>query len=54
MPPRFRKGKNMNGIVIVGIGIALIAVSAALFIASIFYRHTAGRRIREELDKEYR
>ena len=44
----------MTGTFIVGAGIVLIAVSAALFIASIVYRHTAGRRIKEELDKEYR
>ena len=44
----------MNGIFIVGAGIALIAVSVALFIASIIYRNTAGRRIKEELDREYR
>lgn len=43
----------MNGTVTVGAGIALIAVSTALIIASIVYRHTAGRRIKEELDKEY-
>lgn len=54
MPPRFKKGVHMNGTVIVGIGIALIAVSAALFITSVVCRHTAGRRIREELDQEYR
>ncbi len=44
----------MNGTFIVSAGIALIAVSAALFIASIIYRNTAGKRIREELDREYR
>ncbi len=49
-----RKGVRMTGTFIAGAGIALIAVSAMLFIASIVYRHTAGRRIKEELDKEYR
>ncbi len=44
----------MSGTFIVGAGIALIMVSAALFIASIIYHNTAGRRIREELDREYR
>lgn len=44
----------MTGTFIVAAGIALIAVSAALFIVSIIYRNTAGRRIREELDREYR
>lgn len=53
MPPHIREGVHMNGTVTVGAGIALIAVSTALFIASIVYRHTAGRRIKEELDKEY-
>lgn len=46
--------EHMNSTFIVGTGIALIAVSAVLFITSIIYRSTAGRRIREELNREYR
>lgn len=43
----------MSGIIITGIGIGMIALAIVLFIASIVYRNTAGKRIREELGKEY-
>lgn len=43
----------MSGIVITWIGIGMIVLAVILFIASIVYRNTAGRKIREELVKEY-
>lgn len=43
----------MGGIVILGIGIGLIALSVILLIVSIVYRKTVGRKIREALKKEY-
>lgn len=43
----------MRGSVILGAGIVLIALAAILFIISIVYRKTAGRKIRDELRDEY-
>lgn len=43
----------MSGIIIIGTGIGMIVLAVILFIASIVYRNTAGKRIREELGKEY-
>lgn len=43
----------MGGIVITGIGIGMIVLAVILFIASVVYRKTTGRRIREELGREY-
>lgn len=43
----------MGGIVILGLGIGMIVLSAVLFVASVVYKKTAGKRIREELKREY-
>lgn len=43
----------MNGIMIILAGIGLIGFSIILFVISIVYRKTAGKKIREELMKEY-
>lgn len=43
----------MSGTIILGIGIGLIILSIMLFVVSIIYRKTAGRRIQEELKREY-
>lgn len=43
----------MSGIIITGIGIGMIVFSVILFIVSLVYRNTAGKRIQEELGKEY-
>lgn len=43
----------MNGIIIVGIGIGMIMLAIGLFIAAVVYRKTTGKRIKEELGKEY-
>lgn len=43
----------MNGIMLTGIGIGMIVLAVLLFIAAIVYRKTTGKRIREELGKEY-
>lgn len=43
----------MSGSVILGVGIALIVLAAILFVMSIVYRKTAGRKIRDELRDEY-
>lgn len=46
-------GKCMSGIIIMGVGIGMIVFAIILFIVSVAYRKTAGKRIREELGKEY-
>ena len=43
----------MSGIIIMGVGIVMIVFAIILFIVSVAYRKTAGKRIREELGKEY-
>ncbi len=43
----------MSGMTLVIIGICLILVSVVLFAASIIYRRTKGKKIREFLAKEY-
>lgn len=43
----------MSGVMIVAAGIGMMVLSAALFAVSIVYRRTAGRKIREELKREY-
>lgn len=43
----------MSGIMITGIGISMIIFAVVLFIISIVYRNTAGKKIKEELGKEY-
>lgn len=43
----------MSGIIIAGIGIGMVALAIILFIVSVVYRNTAGKRIRKELGKEY-
>ena len=39
--------------IILGVGIGMIMLAAALFIGSLIYRNTAGKRILDELKKEY-
>lgn len=43
----------MSGIIITEIGIGMIVLAVILFITSIVYRNTAGKKIQEELGKEY-
>lgn len=43
----------LRGIIILSIGIGMVLFAALLFIASMIYQKTAGRKIREELNKEY-
>ncbi len=43
----------MNGIVVIVAGIGMVVLSVALFVVSLVYRRTAGKRIREELVGEY-
>lgn len=43
----------MGGTVILAIGIGFIVLAVILLIVSIVYRRTAGKKIREELKKEY-
>ncbi len=43
----------MSGMMILTAGIGMVALSVILFIGSIAYRQTAGKRIREELKREY-
>lgn len=44
---------DMSGMLLIIIGIAIIVLAVILFVLSILYRKTAGKRIREELKKEY-
>lgn len=48
-----KERKIMGGIVILGTGIGLIALSVVLLVVSVVYQRTAGKRIREALKKEY-
>lgn len=43
----------MSGTIILGAGIGLIVLSVVLFVVSIVYRSTTGRKIREQLKEEY-
>lgn len=43
----------MSGIVIVELGIGMIGLAVILLIAGVIYGKTAGKRIREELKREY-
>lgn len=43
----------MSGTIILGAGIGLIVLSVVLLAASIVYRNTTGKKIREELEEEY-
>ncbi len=43
----------MSGIVILAVGIGMVLLSAVLFMVSIIYRQTAGKKIREALSRDY-
>lgn len=43
----------MSGIVMIAAGMGMGVLAAALFAASVVYRQTAGRKIREELRRDY-
>lgn len=43
----------LRGIIIFSIGIGMILFAVLLFVTSMIYQKTAGRKIREELNKEY-
>ena len=43
----------MSGIMIMMAGIGMAVLSVILFVVSIVYRKTAGKKIREELKREY-
>ena len=43
----------MSGIIISEIGIGMIALAVILFIISIVYRNTAGKKMQGELGEEY-
>lgn len=43
----------MSGMMILAAGIGMVVLSLFLFIASMVYRQTAGRRIREEIMRDY-
>lgn len=45
--------KILRGIIILSVGIGMILFALLLFITSIIYRKTAGRKIQEKLSKEY-
>lgn len=43
----------MSGTIVFAAGIGMIVLAAILQVISVIYRNTAGKRIREELKKEY-
>lgn len=43
----------MSGMMIFMTGIGMLVLAAVFFLASIVYRQTAGRKIREELMRDY-
>lgn len=43
----------MSGMVILAAGIGMVLLSAVLFLVSVVYRQTAGRKIREALSRDY-
>ncbi len=43
----------MSGVMILAAGIGMVVLSVFLFAASLVYRRTAGRKIREELMRDY-
>ncbi len=43
----------MSGTLILAIGIGMLVLSVVILIASMIYQKTAGKRIREELKREY-
>lgn len=43
----------MSGYVLIGVGIAMLAIAIVLIISSIVYRITSGKKIRNELKNEY-
>lgn len=43
----------MSGMMIVAAGIGLLVFSVILCVASIIYRRTTGRRIKEEIMRDY-
>lgn len=46
-------GFDMRATVLIGAGSGMIVLAIALFLAGMIYRKTVGRKIREELKKEY-
>jgi len=43
----------MSGLIIFGIGCAMIVFSVVLFAAAVVYSKTTGKRMKKELEKEY-
>lgn len=43
----------MSGMMTLAVGIGMAALSVVLFIVSVVYRQTAGRKIRKELSEDY-
>lgn len=43
----------MSGTIMMGVGIGMLVLAAGLLTASILYRNTTGKKIREELKTEY-
>lgn len=43
----------LGGEIILGIGIGMIVLAVGLFLIGTVYRKTAGKKIREELEREY-
>jgi len=43
----------LSGNIIVGIGIGFVVLSVILLIYGVVYKGTTGKKIREQLEKEY-
>ena len=43
----------MSGMMMMAVGVACIGLGVIVFIVSIIYQNTAGKKIKVELEKEY-
>lgn len=50
---RYERKKRMEGTAMIGIGIGMIGLAIVLLIVSVVYSKTVGKKIREELWREY-
>ena len=50
---KWKEEPYMNGAIIVGIGIGMLVLAVILLIASVIYRKSSGKKIREEILNEY-
>ena len=46
-------GVKVSGTIILAAGVGMIVLAVGMLVASVIYRKTAGKRIRDELKREY-